>query len=108
MLFIFGVLSFKTLLAPGIGLNNCDEFGHIHLYELESFKKINTIHKVTESGEAKDCHEGKSFVGNFVFPARTFVISRPVYKTVFALVLSLDNNFKSPPIEPLRKPPRSA
>jgi hypothetical protein len=109
MLFVFGVLSLKVLFAGAIGHGNCDEFGHIHFHKAhKATQNINTLSK--PSGQQDDvddnCHEGKSVFTYATFPADIYNFALPKYDLIFELVFSLENNFKSPYLEPHRKPPK--
>jgi hypothetical protein len=109
MLFVFGVLSLKVLFAGAIGHASCDEFGHIHFHKLHTVtQNINTLGKPLNQQDDDDenCHEGKSIFAYAPFPAETFDFALPKYDLVFELVFSLQNNFKSPYLEPHRKPPK--
>ena len=99
----------KVLFAGAIGHGSCDEFGHIHFHKLH--KVTQNIHTLSNTSDQQDddeenCHEGKSIFMYAAFPADTIYFSTPNYDLIFKTVLSLKNNFKSPYLEPNRKPPK--
>ncbi len=116
MLFIFGFLSVKSLLSNGTeGVHDdCQEFAHIHMYKSTRNHqgKLNISafegRATKADGDDDDCHEGKSVLSYSPFPAAVFDIVTTDYKIVYDLIFSLENNFKSPDLEPQRKPPRNS
>ena len=99
----------KVLFADNIGHGSCDEFGHIHFHKpLKIAQKINTVSKPSDQKEDDDenCHEGKSVYSYALFLNQNYDFALPKYDFVFELVFSLENYFKSPELEPDRKPPK--
>ena len=112
LLFVFGFLSLKNLL-PTVAEHahgDCAELGHVHFYNL--FKYEQHLGQLKKAGpqddQADDCHEAKSVSSYSVSPEVKFTFAQPVHKIVFELVFALANGFKSPYLEPMRKPPRTA
>ncbi len=109
MFLVFAVLSLKVLFAGANGHGSCDEFGHIHFHKLHMVTENNTtLDKPGDHGDDDDenCHEGKSFFCYALFPADIYQFAVPEYNTVFKLIFSSENNFKSPDLQPHRKPPK--
>ena len=90
LLLSFGFLFFKDLFPSFFegGYDNCFELGHIHK-------------------NGGDCHEAKSVLGYSLFPEEIIFQAPAFFALQFDLVLVLKNNFESPCLEPMRKPPRS-
>lgn len=109
LLFVFAVLSIKNL-TPFAGpsqAENCNEFGHIHFYKIQKMVEGDASYEASSSKD-EDCHEGKSVAAHDAFPSRVFELVRMSYETVFSRVPVFENHFKSPFLEPPRKPPRFA
>lgn len=109
MLFVLGVFSLKVFFSGSIGHTNCNEFAHIHFHSAHKItQNINTIsnHSNQQNDNDENCHEGKSVFTYAQFPVDNFNFVLPTYSLVFDLVLSLENNFKNPDLEPHRKPPK--
>lgn len=114
LLFVFGFLSLKNLFSDFNEniVNNCHEFGHIHIYKSP---KNNSLTKVeylkptylpaTHSEDDDDCHEGK-FVFNYTLIPYIALEFGAIYKIVFAPVFTIQDFYLSPYHEPLRKPPK--
>ncbi len=108
MLIILGVISLKVLL-PNIGIYvDCNEFAHIHFHAFQKNEldksNLQTNSAPTESDDG--CHEGKSVLSYSLFPAAVFNLELPNHDIIFNLVFILDSHFKSPHLEPHRKPPK--
>ena len=106
LLIVLGVLILKNL-APnlmGSQTHNCDEFAHMHIgfyHHSSDDVSIESEH----DHEEESCHEGKSVFAYSIFPI-IIQIPKPIYAVVFKSVFDLKNNFKSPYLEPRRKPPK--
>ncbi len=95
LLVVLGVLILKNL-----ALNISEtEFEHIHFHAFS----IESEH----DHEEESCPEGKSIFATTIFP-EAIEIPKPTYTAVFKNIFVLENNFKSPYLEPLRKPPKIA
>lgn len=91
------------------GEENCQEFAHIHHYSFEKFPEHSIKLKVGEATfqkHADSCHEGKSVVDGSPLPAIYFGFENPSYGLRSLLIFELKNHFKSPTLEPHRKPPK--
>lgn len=109
MLFIFGVLSLKVLFGDAIENGNCDEFGHIHFYKAPGSTQTTNLVKSAKNHQDKNnenCHEGKSIFSYIPFPTSPYTFEISDYTEIITLTFSIENFFKSPTIEPHRKPPK--
>lgn len=91
------------------GEENCQEFAHIHHYSIEGFPEHQMKLMVGESffqQATESCHEGKLVVDGSPFPAACLDFENPSYGLRSALIFELKNHFKSPTLEPHRKPPK--
>lgn len=101
LLVVLSVLILKNL-APnlmGSQTHDCNEFAHLHFHTLS----IDSEH----DHEEESCHEGKSVFAFSIFPV-SIQVPQPIYTAVFKNIFELKNNFKSPYLEPLRRPPKIA
>lgn len=107
LLFVLSFSVLKNLLPSTPEHGDCSEFGHIHFHDLGRDSKTNAILKLSNnSGNEDDCHEGKAFAGYFILHSGKLEMAEPVYEDSFEIVFLVENNFKSPYLEPRRKPPR--
>lgn len=107
LLFSFVVLYAKALFPAlaSSAYDNCDEIGHIHNFKVH--KNVNNIPVVkTDSSDDEDCHEGKSIFTFMVACSKVSIKAHEKFPTLFKLVWTVENNFKTPYLEPRRKPPR--
>jgi hypothetical protein len=110
---MFGLLFVKNLLPDIAGHNhhNHDEIGHIHFYKMHTKKISENVIKDTSSetqaAQDENCSSGKSVFSYSQMPV-AFSFSMPMVPTVFKAVFAEINNFKTPYLEPKRKPPRLA
>jgi hypothetical protein len=103
ILIVFGVLLSKSLL-PSIGdTNNCDEFGHIHLYHMD--KSTDSNHANLKVSKDDNCHAGKN-IFSFSFTAAQNVVVAVSFDQSSVIIPYNDNSPKNPYIEPRKKPPR--
>lgn len=91
-------------------LNNCQEFAHVHIYQLRDSSSMIFL-KDSQSSSANDplqnnCHAGQFLWTHSLFSNALFNFSRPEYKIDFALIFNFENRFESPDLEPRLKPPR--
>ena len=113
LLFIFGFLFLKNLLPNIADLNhhNHDEVGHIHFFQVHKAKPTDSF-ETTESRQSdnddENCSSGKSIFAFSPVPDETYKIIIPSLTMAFNLIFKLDNNFKTPYLEPRKKPPRLA
>lgn len=111
LLLIFGFLFLKNLL-PGLADHNHDnhnEIAHIHFYKFHT-KQAAKLEDATNRQKADDdenCTSGKSVSTYSYVPSETYNII-PRLIAAFALEFNLKNHFKTPYLEPLKKPPRLA
>ncbi len=116
LIFIFGVLVLKNLapLSFDSGVDNCNEFGHIHFHidylKVSSLKKsvLKSSHRPGSHDQDENCHEGKSIFSYSLFPHRIYVITNPLIRISFQKVWVLQNPSPNPDLEPRRKPPKLA
>lgn len=113
LLFVFGFLSIKSLF-PVFSENvhgDCQEFAHIHFFKVKATSFGNdTISKNNKSDEDDNnysCHSSQIVYYFFPFPHEIYE-TKSSHKTIFEIVLNLENNFKSPNLEPQKKPPRQS
>lgn len=94
--------------------NNHDEIGHIHFYHIHPHAVAalkDTLEDPATRQQADDdenCSSAKSVFAYSHAPDQTYKILIPQLIKAFDLVFNLDNGFRSPDLEPRRKPPRSA
>jgi len=102
LLFVLGFFALKNLL-PGAatGDHDCQEFGHLHFFHFEKIAAEGSLQHIEGN-----CHEGKYLLSHSPFPAVVFDLFVPTYKVIHELVFTLENQFKSPYLEPRRKPPK--
>jgi len=107
---LFGLLVLKNLAPTLIVSENCDEFGHIHMNKYYAVSKRPVISAQSSLGGLADdeCHSGKSVFAYSLFPKEVFYFEPEAFKISFDKVFVLKNFFKSPYLEPLRKPPKAA
>jgi hypothetical protein len=115
---MFGFLFLKNLLPDIVSHNhnNHDEIGHIHFFQdhKKAHKKsVNTFENVIGRQQADDdddenCSSGKSVFAYSHFPSQVYKIVIPSLAKAFDLIFTVSNNFKTPYLEPRRKPPRLA
>jgi hypothetical protein len=116
LLFIFGFLFFKNLL-PDVADHNNDnhiELGHIHFYhantkvtaEFVDSLKYSTNHQQADDDE--NCSSSKSVFAYSHYPSEIYKITIPSPVKAFDLIFTVTNNFKTPYLDPIRKPPRLA
>lgn len=116
LLFIFGVLFLKNLLPNLADHNrdNHDEIGHIHFFHGHN-KTINQFDDYLgetanrqQTDDDENCSSGKSIFADSHVPSKIYKIVHPSLVMAFELVFNLKNNFKTPYLEPQKKPPRLA
>ncbi|MBS1970919.1 MAG: hypothetical protein JSU04_11465 [Bdellovibrionales bacterium] len=112
LLFVLSTLLLKALL-PSTGLNDCNEFAHIHRFTLSKLStNTSSVPVISTSGESHDdddnCHAAQSLFSASLLPVQVFVWENPIPKVNFKYVLKLESRFKSPDLETPRRPPRDA
>lgn len=86
---------------------SCDEFAHIHFKGPSALSSDSKVIKSSDHENAEDdCHEGKSIFAYKVslFSSIDFFVQ--ISNEDYELVFSSENHFKSPYLEPHRKPPK--
>jgi hypothetical protein len=112
LLFIFGVLSTQSLFlnAANVSENHCGEFNHIHFYKIvhsHSAELKNPIHNSeSNTDDDSDCHAYQNLASAYVPQTNIFDFKLTIPTLDFKTVFSEDNHFKSPYLEPFRRPPR--
>ncbi len=111
LLFIFSVFLTKNLFLNTSDLTaiSCSEFGHIHTFNQSTLlTKYSTNHSLqSESSELEDCHQSALISANCVLNIKNYQFIVNTSKIIFSLAFKISNNFKSPLIEPFRRPPRA-
>lgn len=112
MLLVLASMLLSTLFASSEREENCGEFGHIHRFHFHLSGQSTTQHTVQKSGHESgrdaddDCHAGQSLSGAFLFPMAPLIAPFHSYDVEMELVAVIENNYPSPWIEPLKKPPK--
>ena len=112
LVFVFAVLLLKNfgLEVENEGLENCQEFGHIHHHimthslksEPEDYLKIPRTHSASEN----QCQSGQVLTHVSPFPRVIFAIDNILFNIVFDLVAVLENRNLAPVLEPRLQPPK--
>lgn len=110
MLFVFGVLTLKTVIVGAGDHGSCDEFGHLHIQNVWSLIQGQHHHSEISSktNNHLDCHEGKSLAGYSLQPQASLDFAAQIYQVSFAVIFKIDHHFKSPDLEPHRRPPKQS
>lgn len=99
-------------LLPSTGLNDCNEFAHIHRFSISKLSmNASGIPVLSSSGESHDdddCHAAQSLFNASLVPVQIFVWENPIPKVNFKCISKLENRFKSPDLDTPRRPPRYA
>lgn len=106
---MLGITFLKVLIPQPNKGGDCGEFGHIHFYSSGhrlSFLSVQTFDHQSKDDDENDCHEGKSIFAHASVLVASYDFLAPTYNVIFAVVFSVDNNFKSPDLELHRKPPK--
>ncbi len=109
MLFIFGVLSVKSLFVDLEETSICDEFNHIHIFKSQNIsKKISHQNNLAaqKSEEDQDCHQGHLVLTCSLNPYETFNFVKSHFALAYEIIYSIENHFKNSHLEPHRKPPK--
>ena len=116
LLLIFGVLSTQSLFvgAANISEHHCGEFNHIHIYKLSNAAHANAAehNKAMQSSQNSDnddsdCHSLQNLASTYIQQIVYFDFKIVLPSSHFITTFSENNNFKSPYLEPFRKPPRN-
>lgn len=106
LVFVFALLSLKSLLPYGQNLpGSCDELGHLHLVVL-SQKALKD--SATDDSNSQTCHSGKSMTFYPAFPDESLNFLQADFDVVHELIFTVKSHFKTPYLEPHKKPPRLA
>lgn len=113
LLLLFGFLFLKNLLPNIIdhNHNNHDEFGHIHFHTKIAQKSVDHLENTSsrkQTEKDKNCSSGKSVFAYSHYPSEIYKITVPNLVEAFDLIFTVTNNFKTPYLDPIRKPPRLA
>lgn len=113
LLVVFSVLTLKNLLPYNSHeQDDCNEIVHIHKFQMHRIK-ISTIsdpaRDSNQNGNDDDnCRSGKSSFSYSHFPIVIFEFFKPTFRVLFKVVSVIENRFKDPSLEPLRKPPKNS
>ena len=108
MIFVFSVMTLKSLVADLNRESSCDEFAHLHLQNLV-FPDLHDVHQAEISDQQKNrkaCQDGKILSGQMIVARPLLDFSRKHDEKRFSYPSEAKNHFKSPDLEPHRKPPK--
>ncbi len=112
LLFVLSTLLLKALL-PATGHNNCNEFAHVHWYKFNKISNsaldtiaTNSYH--TDGDDYENCHAAQFIFNTILKPVRIFLWTNTIPKITFEFLARLESHFKSPDLDPPRRPPRHA
>ena len=102
MLFVFTLLVVKVFFADLLPHGSGDEFAHIHTVKIN---KMETEGSKTWTALEDVCHGTNGFVF-FVGQIQSFAFVKVNYQLKYKIVFNINNFFKSPDLDPFRKPPK--
>ncbi|OFZ29192.1 MAG: hypothetical protein A2622_14210 [Bdellovibrionales bacterium RIFCSPHIGHO2_01_FULL_40_29] len=88
--------------------NNHDEIGHIHFYHSHHHAENQQQQQNDDEDEDENCPSSKSVFAYSNLPNEVYTLTIPSLVIAFDLVFILKNNFKTPYLEPRKKPPKFA
>ncbi len=94
--------------AKEMAYEDCNEIWHRHTSLMHGHDETRFVEASTTSRSQKNetCHAGKSVFSYSLFPASVVDEFEPTYGIVFDVISTIENDFRGPDLEPLRKPPK--